>query len=163
MELLIVIVVIGILAAITVVAFNGIQNRGYNAAIQSDLRAIATYVERQKVLNGDTYPTTLAVSDVKPSRSAYSRGYNNTTSWYNLLYCRNSIEPNTGFAIIAQSKSGDTFQYSTYAGGLSQSSYNLASSGGSCVAAGTPAVGGTGGTVVQWLYAGDAWNPSLGS
>ncbi|RYF28607.1 MAG: prepilin-type N-terminal cleavage/methylation domain-containing protein, partial [Chloroflexi bacterium] len=34
-ELLIVIVVIGILAAITIVAFNGIQNRGKAAAGQS--------------------------------------------------------------------------------------------------------------------------------
>ncbi|RYF28914.1 MAG: prepilin-type N-terminal cleavage/methylation domain-containing protein, partial [Chloroflexi bacterium] len=70
-ELLIVIVVIGILAAITIVAFNGIQNRGYNSSIQSDLRSLATYVERQKVLNGDVYPSTLAVSDVKVSRNAY--------------------------------------------------------------------------------------------
>lgn len=37
-ELLIVIVVIGILAAITLVAYNGIQARANDTAIKSDLR-----------------------------------------------------------------------------------------------------------------------------
>lgn len=36
-ELLIVIVVIGILAAITIVAFNGVQRRAHNTAVQADL------------------------------------------------------------------------------------------------------------------------------
>ena len=37
-ELLIVIVVIGILAAITIVAYNGIQGRAHDTTVQSDLR-----------------------------------------------------------------------------------------------------------------------------
>lgn len=41
MELLIVIVVIGILAAITIVAYNGIQNRAYDSTVQSDLSSMA--------------------------------------------------------------------------------------------------------------------------
>lgn len=55
-ELLIVIVVIGVLAAITIVAFNGIQNRAKNTSIENMVsqyrRALATYVAE----NGD-YPT----------------------------------------------------------------------------------------------------------
>jgi prepilin-type N-terminal cleavage/methylation domain-containing protein len=39
-ELLIVIVVIGILAAITIVAYNGVQTRAQNAKIQSDIATI---------------------------------------------------------------------------------------------------------------------------
>jgi len=39
-ELLIVIVVIGILAAIIIVAFNGTQNKANDAAVQSDLRSL---------------------------------------------------------------------------------------------------------------------------
>lgn len=160
-ELLIVIVVIGILAAITIVAFNGIQNRGYNSAVQSDLRSLATYIERQKVLNGEVYPSTLAVADVKVSRNAYSRGYNNGTSWFNLLYCRNSIDPNAGYALIAESKSGDVFQYSTYSGGLSKASFPIRASATTCVDAGTPTIT-PGGTVVQWLYANDGWVAGMG-
>jgi len=61
-ELLIVIVVIGILAAITIVAYNGIQDRAKAAAAQSNLTNAAKKVEAQKYLNassgvGEYYPT----------------------------------------------------------------------------------------------------------
>jgi prepilin-type N-terminal cleavage/methylation domain-containing protein len=58
-ELLIVIVVIGILAAITIVAYNGIQQRANNTAIidsaSSSLRMIESYI----AVNG-TYPLTVS-------------------------------------------------------------------------------------------------------
>ncbi|MEO7904513.1 MAG: prepilin-type N-terminal cleavage/methylation domain-containing protein [Candidatus Saccharimonadales bacterium] len=54
-ELLIVIVVIGILATITVVAYKGVQQRANIAVAQSDLRAIAAQMELYKADNG-TYP-----------------------------------------------------------------------------------------------------------
>jgi general secretion pathway protein G len=44
-ELLIVIVVIGILAAITIVAYNGVQNRAKTAALTSDLRGAAMQIK----------------------------------------------------------------------------------------------------------------------
>ena len=44
-ELLIVIVVIAILASISIVAYNGIQNRAKNVATQSDLRQIEGFLE----------------------------------------------------------------------------------------------------------------------
>lgn len=44
-ELLIVIVVIGILAAITVVAYNGIQNRATDTERQTDVKAMQTALE----------------------------------------------------------------------------------------------------------------------
>lgn len=58
-ELLIVIVVIGILAAITIVAFNGVQNRAKTAGYQADANGIAKVAEGY---NSDqqAYPTTLA-------------------------------------------------------------------------------------------------------
>ena len=51
-ELLIVIVIIGILAAITVVAYNGIQNRANDTAIQSDVRNIFMKVRELEAING---------------------------------------------------------------------------------------------------------------
>jgi type II secretion system protein G len=54
-ELLIVIVVIGILAAITIVAYNGVQTRARVANAQADLRAITRLMEMYKVDNG-VYP-----------------------------------------------------------------------------------------------------------
>jgi len=56
-ELLIVIVVIGILAAITIVAFNGVQDKAKFAQKRSDVAALQKYVEMYKAENG-TYPST---------------------------------------------------------------------------------------------------------
>ncbi|MDB5178053.1 MAG: fimbrial protein pilin [Candidatus Saccharibacteria bacterium] len=55
-ELLIVIVVIGILAAITIVAYNGIQQRGRDARRLSDIGAIKKALELYKTDTG-TFPT----------------------------------------------------------------------------------------------------------
>ena len=59
-ELLIVIVVIGILAAITIVAYNGIQDRARTTARVSDVRSIQQAIELYHADNG-TYPTTGSV------------------------------------------------------------------------------------------------------
>jgi len=66
-ELLIVIVVIGILAAITIVAYNGIQNRAKVAALQSDLGSAKKILEKFKIDNAATsnseiYPSTQAAA-----------------------------------------------------------------------------------------------------
>jgi prepilin-type N-terminal cleavage/methylation domain-containing protein len=55
-ELLIVIVIIGVLAAITVVAYNGIQNRANNSARYGDLKAWVKHFELYKAQEG-TYPS----------------------------------------------------------------------------------------------------------
>ncbi len=55
-ELLIVIVVIGILAAITIVAFNGIQTRGRDSAAQSLGNSILKKAEAYNSVSG-AYPT----------------------------------------------------------------------------------------------------------
>ena len=52
-ELLIVIVVIEILAAITVVAYNGIQTRSTNSRIDSDMRNLQTAIELARRSSGD--------------------------------------------------------------------------------------------------------------
>lgn len=55
-ELLIVIVVIGILAAITIVAFNGVSQKAKEGTMLSDLRGAAQQLSLYKVDN-DAYPT----------------------------------------------------------------------------------------------------------
>ncbi len=54
-ELLIVVVVIAILAAITIVSYNGITSQAKNAAILADGRSISTAIERYRATNG-SYP-----------------------------------------------------------------------------------------------------------
>ena len=62
-ELLIVIVVIGVLAAITIVAYNGIQTRALNARVQSDIKKVHKIVEAYGAIHG-TYPSTGSLSTV---------------------------------------------------------------------------------------------------
>jgi general secretion pathway protein G len=57
-ELLIVIVVIGILAAITIVAFNGVTNRAHTASAQSDAANLAQLLANSNTVNGG-FPATL--------------------------------------------------------------------------------------------------------
>lgn len=54
-ELLIVVVVIAILAAITIVSYNGITNRAKDTAILADGRVVASAIEMYRAENG-TYP-----------------------------------------------------------------------------------------------------------
>ncbi len=54
-ELLIVIVVIGILAAISMVSYTGVQNRARDARRLSDMKTITTALERYKIDHGE-YP-----------------------------------------------------------------------------------------------------------
>ena len=56
-ELLIVIVVIGILAAITIVAYNGVQERARYTNARSDLRSVHAALQAYHATNG-SYPVT---------------------------------------------------------------------------------------------------------
>lgn len=61
-ELLIVIVVIAILAAISIVAYRGIQERAASVTLQSDLRNAATQLGIDKANNG-TYPSSITAAN----------------------------------------------------------------------------------------------------
>ncbi len=56
-ELLIVVVVIAILAAITIIAYNGVTNRAVEASLKTDLSQAAKKLETYKIDNSDGYPT----------------------------------------------------------------------------------------------------------
>lgn len=111
-ELLIVIVVIGILAAITIVAFNGVQNRANDTAVQSDLSSIGKKIQLFYAENG-RWPqgsTDLASLDLRVSKSAYGDGLLSGGAYYNLVYCwPNAADPNF-YALVAMSKSGTVIE-----------------------------------------------------
>ena len=103
-ELLIVIVVIGILAAITIVAYNGIQNRAHDTAVQNDLSSMAKKLAMYKATGGGgMYPAAADIDEVgiSASKSAYQLGRGN------LYYCPTASLD--GYAIGAVSKSGNEF------------------------------------------------------
>ncbi len=83
-ELLIVIVVIAILAAISIVAYNGIQDRANASSSQSATRQVATKVRAHTVENG-TCPanlSSLGVSDTASTQYFYSCDVSTSPSEY---------------------------------------------------------------------------------
>jgi prepilin-type N-terminal cleavage/methylation domain-containing protein len=77
-ELLIVIVVIGILAAITIVAYNGVQNRAKATQYQSDAVALDKKMELYNTLNS-SYPLTAAGTDAATVTAQTTAGANLVT------------------------------------------------------------------------------------
>ncbi len=115
-ELLIVIVVIGILAAITIVAYTGIQNRANDTAVQADLRNFAGKIMQHQAVEG-VYPTGGITSsptgeNFRIARSSYHTGV------HNFIYCTSRDSGVTDFVIAARSKSGQRFSYSSSTGNV---------------------------------------------
>lgn len=77
-ELLIVIVVIGVLAAISAVAYSGITNRTYNVVVEQDLAQFSKRMEMVRAELGH-YPRGYSEfpADLKISKSAYLTRANN--------------------------------------------------------------------------------------
>lgn len=86
-EILIIIVVIGILASITVLSFNGIQQQSREAGIKSDLEVAVARIDRYRSDKGEYPPVTggsdvaLREANIEIQRSLYSLDREN------YLYC----------------------------------------------------------------------------
>lgn len=113
-ELLIVVVVIAVLAAITVIAYNGIQGRANDAVVQSDLKASYSKLLQYQVDNGSFPPA--SYSALQPILVASKNSYDLTNNGY--LYCRNDQDA----AVVAKSKSGLVFYNGTKGAGSASSS-----------------------------------------
>lgn len=99
-ELLIVIVVIGILAAITIVAYNGIQKRAQGSAASSALTQAVKKIALWQVDNPSTSPSTLTVAGITNSGDVtyqYTQGANGT-------YCITATVGSTSFKITESSQ-----------------------------------------------------------
>lgn len=80
-ELLVVIVVIGILAAITILAFNGIGRQASTSALQSELRSTANKLKLYAVDNNDRFPASLVAAGIADSNLvAYQYTYTSLTN-----------------------------------------------------------------------------------
>ncbi len=113
-ELLIVVVVIAILAAITIVAYNGIQNRTHDTTVQADLANNGKIIMNSAAVSG-IYPTTSVTLGLKVSGGSY------LTSRNNFYICLNPTTKR--FALSAISRSGKTYQ--NVDGTISQSAFQL--------------------------------------
>ena len=83
-ELLIVVVVIAILAAITIVAYNGITNRAKSSAVQADITNAAKKLETLKLQDtAQQYPATLTAAGITASAgNTFEYDYSSTDNSY---------------------------------------------------------------------------------
>jgi len=102
-ELLIVIVVIGILAAMTIVAFNGIQSRARTTVMQNDIAQAVRKLEATKVTSASgTYPATQAEAALQVS------GGNTLNYYYNSAMRSYCVEAINGTTSLFSSGVGQT-------------------------------------------------------
>ncbi len=96
-ELLIVIVVIGILAAISIVAYNGIQGRAQAAAASSALDQTAKKLALYVVESGGAYPIDLATIGITNSSTSYQYSFNNSVTPQ--TYCVTATNGSTSYKV----------------------------------------------------------------
>lgn len=123
-ELLIVIVVIGILAAIVIVAYSGVQNRANDVSVQADLQNIAKAIRSYDAINGSypdiANPAVLASLNLKVSRGSYdtTAPANSPTDLItrNLIICVIKTGSTQNYGVAAMSRSGTVYSYTQAAG-----------------------------------------------
>lgn len=112
-ELLIVIVVIAILAAISIVAYNGIQNRANDSAVQSDLSSAAKKLAIYKIDNGE-YPTGTTSSLIRDALETIDMKMNASAIRSDAASVLYIAQPNgENYALLSGSKSGKTYYISS--------------------------------------------------
>jgi prepilin-type N-terminal cleavage/methylation domain-containing protein len=102
-ELLIVVVVIAILAAITIVSYNGIINRANASTVQSATQEAAKKINLYAIDNNETYPADSAVLStigvINSGDMTYQYTANNTT--IPAGYCVTATKNNTSYYIAS--------------------------------------------------------------
>lgn len=88
-ELLVVIVVLAILAAITLVSYNGIQDKAKSTTIRSNLSNVAKQLTIYNIDNGK-YPTLAAEFKAATDASSWNRTGSDPYFW--LGYCSNGTD-----------------------------------------------------------------------
>lgn len=101
-ELLIVIVVIAILAAITIVAFRGVQDRARASSAATALAQASKKLKVWQVDNADQYPATLSDAGVSNTPdTSYQYSSNNAVS--PATYCITATTANTSYYLSSSS------------------------------------------------------------
>lgn len=154
-ELLIVIVIIAILAAITVVAYTGIQDRAYTASVENDLNQNAKSLELFRVSSSnDMYPSNSDLSAagnagnaiIKATKSAYTVARNN------FYYCRSADGKHYALGVVSRSNQG----YFLVEGVVSTASQGSVYQSDTCAKVGEPTSSGyaayvVGGSWLSWV------------
>lgn len=149
-ELLIVIVIIGILAALVIVAYNGIQGRANDTSIQTDLRNISQKTELFYADYG-RYPTSAADVTALGLKVAKSSYQTNSAAPNNLLYC--FAAGGTAYSVFAASSSTNRFYVNNTVKTPATTTQPIGVSG----SVACPATGVASPSSWLWIYNGGAW------
>lgn len=152
-EILIVIIVIGILAAVTLVGYSAVVARANESSVQSDLSKLADAI-KLKNLDDQTIPAGGITSAGVGTASNFTgvtfkpveKSYDKTVT--NLYYCEGLLDGIREYAVVARAASGKAFSFISNKGAssFSPSVWTAASNG--------PAVCGALGFVspFSWSY-----------
>jgi len=105
-ELLIVIVVVGILAVIIIVSYNGITSKAQETSVKHDMRNIAKQVEIYKLDDGQ-YPSSTKLKELGIKVNKQTYGVNPTGA--TIFYCVDST--GSVFSIVARVKTSTLTKY----------------------------------------------------
>ena len=111
-ELLIVIVVISILATITIVAYNGVQNRANDTAVQADLRVVGSKIEVFHHTGATGLYPDATQTDLQSLVRFNKTSYLTPNAAGSVSYCRN----NTDYTLLGRSASKNAFIISSQTG-----------------------------------------------
>lgn len=100
-ELLIVIVVIGILATLTIIAYSGVQNQARVAAIQNDLAGVVKKAEayRYQTSANESYPTDLTSAGIVGGSNGNTLSYSPNNTANPKLYCADATKGTTSYYV----------------------------------------------------------------
>lgn len=149
-ELLIVIIIIGILAALVIVGYNGIVSRANDTSVQADLRNISLKSE-QFYVNKGYYPITAAditTLGLKVSKASYQT---NSAAPNNLVYCFTAN--GSSYSAFAASSSTGRF----YVNNIQKTPTTTTQAIGVSGAVACPATGVATPSAWLWIYNGGAW------
>ena len=126
-ELLVVIVVIGILAAITVVAFNGVQTRAHNTKVQSALTQAHRHLQLYASENG-SYPSTGGLNSARGDANCTAPGTPTTAQWIPGLSSGTTLPQGEGRA-TGVAGNGGCFLYASDGTNYVLSAWNMVDGG----------------------------------
>jgi type IV pilus assembly protein PilA len=122
-ELLVVIIIIGILAAIAIPVFLNQRQKGYDAAIKSDLRNAAT-AEETYLTDYGKYTTAVADLTAEGFKASAGSNYSSGTASFGTIEFVTSANVqtttvnNAAYCLSATSASGSVWSYDSANGGL---------------------------------------------
>lgn len=107
-ELLIVVVVISILAAVTVVAYSGVQSQSHDSVVKNDLQTLQKKIEMFAVSKGayPAYAADFPLLEFNATTGSYETG--SRSNGYNIAFCYQRPDNNI-YAVVAMSKSGEKY------------------------------------------------------